>query len=196
MTDPALGFCFNHSIGSFLNYVTKSIIVVNKESTVSGRISMSMSSRSESFRVLFSVIRDYIRDFPYYEEHVNCIEEALSKVDLPSKVGDIKFVETITKEWRRRVNPINSFPESSVYGYWPAETSPDIIKTRFSSKFSTNRYVPVDLDFDAGEFWKDVQKFCALTTIDQSGAVILSYPTIMTARTVIKGKEMARLTCI
>ena len=177
--DPALDFCFNHSTASFLNYVVKSVSVASD--------GMPMNTRKESFRVLFSVIKDYIRDFPSRDVYMACIEDSLSKIDLPSLKGDRKFVEIVTKEWKRRVNPINSLPASSAYGYWPAETSVDIIKSRFSAKCSTEAYIPVDLDIDTGEFWRDVQKFCAMTTIDLSAAVILSYPTIMAARTVIKG---------
>ena len=55
-------------------------------------------------------------------------------IDISEVEEDTKFVEIVTKEWKRRVNPINSLPATSAYGYWPAETSVDIIKSRFSAK--------------------------------------------------------------
>ena len=173
-------------MGSFLTYISQSIIVAGE--------GISMATRNESFRVLFSIIRDYIRDFPYRDKYLECIDKSFSKIELPSRERNTKFIEIITKEWKRHVNPINSFPETRAYGYWPAETSPDIIKSRFSDKFSTEAYIPADFDTDSGDFWRDVQKFCALTSVDRLAAVLLSYPTIMAARTVMKGGPLAVFT--
>ena len=173
-------------MGSFLTYISQSIIVAGD--------GISMATRNESFRVLFSIIRDYTRDFPYRDKYLECIDKSFSKIELPSRERNTKFIEIITKEWKRHVNPINSFPETRAYGYWPAEISPDIIKSRFSDKFSTEAYIPADFDTDSGDFWRDVQKFCALTSVDRLAAVLLSYPTIMAARTVMKGGPLAVFT--
>ena len=119
-TDPALDFCFNYSMGSFLTYIFQSIIVAGD--------GISMATRNESFRVLFSIIRDYTRDFPYRDKYLECIDKRFSKIERPSRERNTKFIEIITKEWKRHVNPINSFPETRAYGYGHVAQRTDMSK--------------------------------------------------------------------